>query len=98
MTQAGHPVQLGGPIVGTAVSVGAAGARPAFDDLVDVDAPAGEPGLLERQGDGKVRAIPRDDVTQEWFSGSGGPPPVIPGAKRGDMYIDLDSGQLYQLG
>ncbi|MCF7547617.1 hypothetical protein [Pseudonocardia sp. WMMC193] len=69
-----------------------------LDDLEDVEAPSGVAGLLERQGDGVVRAVPRDEITSEWFQGHGAPPPVIPGAKRGDMYVDLDSGAFYQLG
>ena len=73
------------------------GHRTGFGDLVDVDAPADQLGLLERQGDGKIRAVARDEITTEWYSGTGPPPQVLVGAKRGDMYLDLDTGQLYQL-
>ena len=104
----GDPIDLGtGPRLGGGISFGpsspsggvAVPPRAAeLDELADVDAPPTELGVLERQGDGKVRATPRDELTSEWFQGYGAPPPVIPGAKRGDMYVDLDSGAFYQLG
>lgn len=107
MTSAGQPVAIGGITIGPGVrlggtAVGGPVVAPgtgggALDDLADVDAPPDQPGLLERQGDGRVRPVPRDEITTEWFSGHGQPPPVIGGAKRGDMYLDLDTGELYQL-
>lgn len=33
----------------------------------------------------------------DWFSGEGSPPPVVPGAGPGDMWIDTATGALYQL-
>ncbi|GAY12022.1 hypothetical protein [Pseudonocardia sp. N23] len=44
-------------VPGTAV-----GGASRLDDLLDVDAPAGSPGLLERQDDGRVHPVSRDDV------------------------------------
>lgn len=104
----GNPIDLStGPRLGGGISFGPTSpsggvAVPpranVLDELGDVDAPTSDPGLLERQSDGVVRPVPRDEITSEWFSGRGEPPPVIPGAKKGDMYVDLDSGAFYQLG
>jgi hypothetical protein len=33
-----------------------------------------------------------------WFTGIGAPPSTIPGAVDGDLYLDLSSGTVYQLG
>lgn len=71
MTQAGQPVSVGGIVIGPPVRVGGTsvggpvvapgtgGANTELDDLVDVDAPPAQPGVLERQGDGLVRPVAR---------------------------------------
>lgn len=58
---------------------------PANTSVVPVEGPRGPKGDT---GDGRVAA---------WFTGHGPPPAVIIGAAVGDMYVDLDTGALYQL-
>lgn len=58
VVQVGHdsstvPVFVPGTAVGGAARL---------DDLLDVDAPVGAPGLLERQDDGRVHPVTRDEV------------------------------------
>lgn len=100
------PVRAGAaPSSLTAVTVGGAGgfAGPvALDDLTDVDgaalAPAGS--VLVKESDGVYRAqLGGTGSTEQvdWFTGEGPPPPVIPGAGPGDMYIDTSTGWLYRL-
>jgi len=36
-------------------------------------------------------------VAEQWFSGEGPPPAVIPGAALGDMWINTLTGDLYRL-
>ncbi len=46
--------------------------------------PAGEPGEAGPRG-------------TRWFTGTGAPPAEIPGALEGDLYLDLDTGDVYAL-
>jgi hypothetical protein len=50
-----------------------------------IQGPAGTDGLIGPRGTG-------------WFTGSGAPPLTIPGAVDGDLYLDLLTGTVYQLG
>ena len=50
-----------------------------------IQGPAGADGLLGPRGTG-------------WFTGIGAPPLTIAGAIDGDLYLDLASGNVYQLG
>lgn len=57
----------------------------------------GTDGLLtesQRAGGGTG---PSGPPVVDWFAGNGPPNGTIPGAGLGDMYQDLDDGQLYQL-
>lgn len=51
----------------------------------------GPPGPPGPRGEDGAGAVPT------WFSGEGPPPDVIPGATRGDHYVDTISGIIYQL-
>jgi hypothetical protein len=46
--------------------------------------PAGEPGDAGPRG-------------TRWFTGTGAPPAEIPGAIEGDLYLDLETGEVYEL-
>ena len=72
---------------GVAGPTGAAGAQgPAGPQGPQgIQGPAGTDGLIGPRGTG-------------WFTGSGAPPATIPGAVDGDLYLDLLSGTVYQLG
>lgn len=50
-----------------------------------IQGPAGIDGAIGPRGTG-------------WFTGSGAPPATIPGAVEGDLYLDLVTGNVYQLG
>ena len=50
-----------------------------------IQGPAGADGLIGPRGSG-------------WFTGTGAPPPTIPGAVDGDLYLDLTMGTVYVLG
>ena len=50
-----------------------------------IQGPAGSDGLIGPRGTG-------------WFTGSGAPPLTIPGAVDGDLYLDLLTGTVFQLG
>jgi len=50
-----------------------------------IQGPAGADGLIGPRGSG-------------WFTGTGAPPPTIPGAVDGDLYLDLTTGTVYVLG
>ncbi|MFU8886240.1 MAG: hypothetical protein ACNA8O_12385 [Cyanobacteriota bacterium] len=50
-----------------------------------IQGPAGADGLIGPRGTG-------------WFTGTGAPPSSIPGAVDGDLYLDLATGTVYQLG
>jgi len=50
-----------------------------------IQGPAGADGLIGPRGRG-------------WFTGTGAPPPTIPGAVDGDLYLDLTTGTVYVLG
>ena len=52
--------------------------------IVPMEGPVGPPGP------------PGEDVVVDWFTGHG-PPGLVVGAGIGDMYVDLDTGELYQL-
>lgn len=49
--------------------------------------PAGQPGAPGEAG-------PRGS---RWFTGTGAPPALIPGAIEGDLYLDLISGEVFEL-
>lgn len=80
-TTVGQPLQGGGVRVGGPVVVGAGAARPALDDLVDVDAPPEQVGLLERQADRTVRPVTRAEILA----------PHIGAAEPHPAYDDLPS-------
>jgi hypothetical protein len=50
-----------------------------------IQGPAGADGLIGPRGTG-------------WFTGIGAPPSTIPGAVDGDLYLDLSTGTVFQLG
>ena len=50
-----------------------------------IQGPAGADGAIGPRGTG-------------WFTGTGAPPATIPGAVDGDLYLDLLTGTVYQLG
>ncbi len=50
-----------------------------------IQGPAGADGAIGPRGTG-------------WFTGTGAPPATIPGAVDGDLYLDLLTGPVYQLG
>ena len=83
----------GGSIQGPQGPAGVAGPAGA----TGAQGPAGPQGPQGVQGPAGVagQSGPRGNG---WFTGTGTPPAVITGAMDGDLYLDLATGTVYQLG
>lgn len=109
MTPPVRAVRVGGPTSFTPVRVGPTAApggdagvvlgvnRPTLlEELGNVDPVATAPdgAVLTKRG-GTWRGLLPDHP--DWLVGDGPPPPVIPGASPGDMYLDRIGKGLYRL-
>lgn len=71
-----------------------------FLDLGGIAGPPGPPGAPGSPGATGVPGAPGEQGERGtgWFVGSGPPPAVIEGSRPGDLYLNIDTGDVYQLG
>jgi hypothetical protein len=68
----------------------------AWSQVANIKGPKGDQG---NPGDTGPQGSPGTPGTRgaTWFTGNGAPPPSIPGSLPEDLYINLDTGDVYKL-
>lgn len=73
------------------------GCESVLDRVLVIEGPAG-PGLTPEQIQDLLDLLNGSfSAGTDWWFGSG-PPGVVAGSKPGDVYLDVDNGNIYKLG